>query len=196
MAAKETRPTWEIGDVRFVPSKRGGFTLLELMVVLVLIAALSGVIFAEMRGTMEEAHLRSAARKLIDGANLANARAVSLNEPHLLTIEVAQRRFTVHRNVRDEEEGLRQVTELSGADGAIDERISIRLETADESLPEEQQEPPDEDRERAQPHVIRFYPDGTADPAEIVLRDRLDGELRLRMSTSTSRLRIVESAEE
>ena len=55
-----------------VNSQRG-FTLIELMIVIILIGIFTGLMVGEMRGTFEDALLRSTARKLIATANLADA---------------------------------------------------------------------------------------------------------------------------
>src|SRR6266446_1993484 len=68
---------------RFYHTLRGsGFTLMEIMVVLVLLAIMAAVIIPEMKGSFEDALLRSNARKLADVFNLAYSRAVSLNQLH------------------------------------------------------------------------------------------------------------------
>jgi type II secretion system protein H len=174
-------------------AKAKGFTLIELMIVIVLIAIMTGVIVAEMRGTFEDALLRATARKLMDAANIANARAVAVNEPHLLTLDLANHRYSIHHNVRDEEEGLRQVSDLPGGEGELDERVRIELRDplVDEPAPDEA-EASDSSQMRDR-HIIRFMPDGTADASEILLVDRAGGEIRLRMSMAIARWRVVEA---
>ena len=155
------------------PARVRGFTLLELMVVIVIIGVMTGVIVAEMRGTFEDALLRASARKLMDAANVANARAVARNEAHILTLDLANHRYSVRRD---------QQTAL---EGELDERVRIELRDLEMETAEAE-----EPRER---NVIRFLPDGTADPIEILLRDRAGGVLRLRMTTAIARLRVIES---
>src|SRR5438552_14946942 len=58
------------------------FTLIELMVVLVLIGILTAVMIPEMRGSYEDAMLRSTSRELINVCHLAYSQAVSLNQVH------------------------------------------------------------------------------------------------------------------
>ena len=61
---------------------QGGFTLMELMLVLTLIAIMAAMIVPEMKGSMEDALLRSSARKVVDVFNLTYSRAVSFNQLH------------------------------------------------------------------------------------------------------------------
>src|SRR5690349_11843034 len=73
MAAKATRQTSGIGEMtpkRSISDGRNAFTLMELMVVVVLIGILSAVIIPEMRGTYEEAVLRSTSRELVNAFNI------------------------------------------------------------------------------------------------------------------------------
>jgi len=65
---------------------RSGFTLIEMMVVLVLIGILSAMILPEMKGTYGDALLRSSARDLVNVFSIASSRAVSLNQLHVVRI--------------------------------------------------------------------------------------------------------------
>jgi type II secretion system protein H len=180
-------------NVRARVHNRSGFTLLELMIVVVLIGVMTGVILAEMRGTFEDALLRTTARKLIAAANYANARAIARGEPHLLTIDLRAHRFSVHHNTRGDS-GSRQVVE---EEGTLDERIKIELrEAARPRTSDEEIEPLASPENESEPHVIRFLPDGTAEAREILLRDRTGAELLLRVSQAIGRLKPVEAGRE
>src|SRR5204863_8720326 len=67
-------------DVRCFLAERShsGFTLIELLVVIALFGILSAMIIPEMRGSYEEALLRSTSRQLVNVCNLAYSRAVSM----------------------------------------------------------------------------------------------------------------------
>ena len=60
------------------PSRRSGFTLMELMVVLVLIGVMTAMILPEMRGTYEAALLHSTGRELANVLGIAYSRAVTV----------------------------------------------------------------------------------------------------------------------
>src|ERR1700731_2725658 len=93
-----------------------GFTLIELMVVLVLIGILTALIIPEMRGTFESALLRSSSRELADVLNTAYSRAVTVNQLHRVRIDPATGRYFIERRSRkgDVENGFVAVKDLPG----------------------------------------------------------------------------------
>ena len=66
-------------------------------------------------------------------------------------------------------------------------------DTAEPRAPLASEEKP---REQNSDDSIAFYPDGTADAEEIILRDREGFRLVLRINPITARIRIVELARE
>ena len=56
---------------------RRAFTLIEMMVVVLLISVLTALIIPEMKGTFEDALLRTTSRQLLDAFALASSRAVT-----------------------------------------------------------------------------------------------------------------------
>jgi type II secretion system protein H len=184
-------------------SRKLGFTLIELMVVIVLIAVMTALIIPEMKGTYEDALLRSTARKLVDVCNLANSHAITINQLHRVRLDRKKGRYTIERTTRDGERGSGDVSarEIPGGTGEVDTRISIVIqktaeepaETAEPRAPLVSEEKP---REQNSDDSIAFYPDGTADAEEIILRDREGFRLALRINPITARIRIVELARE
>ena len=78
MVEKDQRPILETGnDAGMKRSFPGGFTLLELMIVIILIGVVTAVVLPEMRGTYEDMLLRSTSRKILDLSALASSRAVT-----------------------------------------------------------------------------------------------------------------------
>src|SRR5690242_12073923 len=75
MAARRFHPPTEISCAPNNGCRAcSAFTLLEIMVVLVLIGILTALILPEMRGTYEDALLRSTSRQLVNAFNLAYSR--------------------------------------------------------------------------------------------------------------------------
>jgi len=183
---------------------RGGrlqtaFTLIELMVVIALIGILSAMIIPEMRGTYEEALLRSTSRQLVNLCNLAYSRAVSMQQLHRIVLDPVTGKFMLEKRDARSMQGKNFVPtdDVSGSRGELDTRISIRFHRRTEDVPDNAS--PDtvvpaasDSSDLGGRVVIGFYPDGTADPGEIQLRDRQGFGLLLRISPVTSRVRVIE----
>ena len=163
------------------------FTLMELLVVLLLIGILTGVMVVEMRGSFQDALLRSAAREVMNGLGLASSRAATLNEAHAFTFLRGSNVFSVApaRSVSHVGDNQRPLSEIR----AIDERVSLEIRDPTEVIDVDEQ-PKDETKQERD--VITFYADGTADRREIVLRDSYNVELVLRINPITGRVRIAE----
>jgi hypothetical protein len=156
------------------------------------------VILPEMRGTFEDELLRSQGRKLARGLNLAYSQAITINQNHRLRIDSKEGRYTVERPATDPQPGLEFVPlkEIAGAGGMLDQRITIEIRKglANTGGGESENEAPVEEPPAdipGDPETIAFYPDGTAEPAEIVLTDRAGFGLSLRVNPVTARVQIV-----
>ena len=173
------------------------------MVVIVLIGVMAALILPEMKGTYEDALLRSTSRELVSVCGLAASHAVSVNQAHRLWFDRKTGHYSIERLVSDRGQDGRSVAarEVPGGEGELDSRIVIEIHASgDERTEAAQQESapipgrstPAERRDDA----ITFYPDGTADASEIVLRDRDGFRLALRINPVTARVRIIELARE
>jgi type II secretion system protein H len=179
------------------------FTLIELMVVIVLIGIMTALILPEMKGTYEDALLRSTSRELVSVCSLASSHAVSVNQPHRLRLDPKTGHYSIERRGPDREPEGHSVSarEVPGGEGELDTRISIEIHQAGDGGSEAgEQESAPVAGSRAQSERreggITFYPDGTADAGEIVLRDRDGFRLALRINPVTARVRIIELARE
>ena len=149
------------------------FSLIELMVVVVLLVIMTALIVPEMRSTFEDAVLRSASRKLVSAMNLAHSRAVTLQQMHRLVLDPAAGRFVIERRARNEEgTGYVAMSDVPAGSGDLDKRITIQIQKEGEE----------------NPNQISFYTDGTADAADIILRDREGFQLALRINSITARV--------
>ena len=170
------------------PEQRAGFTLLELMVVIVLIGIMTAMILPDMRGTYADVLLRAASRKIVSLCQLANSRAITLNKTHRLRFERTSGRYFLERQTDNSASDFRPLTELSGMEGVLERRLVVEIQKAIE------------DPASANPWIapsapdtIAFYPDGTAEQAEILLRERSGLRLALRINPVTARVQIIES---
>src|ERR1051325_5199658 len=140
--------------MKFERPFRRAFTLVELMVVITIIAILTGVMVLEMGGSYEDALLKSNARKLIDVCDAASNRAIAAHQAQILKIDAGSGKFVVKTKAPEAEETDAQVTE-----GELDKRIGLMIRQPER---EEGAEETDE-REAPRSDTIVFYPDGTAD---------------------------------
>ncbi|MBA4150287.1 MAG: prepilin-type N-terminal cleavage/methylation domain-containing protein [Verrucomicrobia bacterium] len=180
-------------------ARRLGFTLLELMIVLVLMGIMSAMIIPELRGTFENALLRSSSREMISVFNTAYSRAVSVNQTHRVRLDLANARYYVEAEVPGVSGEFIPVQGVNGSEGKLDNRIQITIL--------DQMEIPADNNEQAESFsfgntapdlergdTITFYPDGTADRREVHLQDREGFRLALQINPVTARVRIVEMA--
>jgi Tfp pilus assembly protein FimT len=169
------------------------------MVVVVLIGIATAVIVPQMKGTYEDARLRSASRELVGVFNIASSRAVSLNEIHRVRLDRNTGRYFVERKVREGESraGFVPIRDVAGGEGTIDKSISIEMRQPGEEAfaepdPSVGRSSDDDMRAREADQVIAFYPDGTADGREILLQDREGFRRVLRLNPITASVQIVE----
>jgi len=177
-------------------TSRLGFTLIELMVVIVLGAIMAAAIIPEMKGTYEDALLRAASREWVGVCSIAASRAISLNQSHRVRLDQKSRRYWLERKTGEgEPAGFVPVRDVPGSEGELDARISIAIRISGEEPAEarEAAAPSASERESsvATPdQTISFYADGTADAAEILLHDREGFRRILRINPTTARLQI------
>jgi len=181
------------------PRTRRAFTLIELMVVIALIGILSAMIVPEMRGTYEEALLRSTSRHLVNLCSLASSRAISLQQIRRVRLDPTRGRYVIEKPAPRARTGDEFVPdrEVADSEGELDTRIAIRFQrpAANPEEPEGPQEKTSagpEANELAGEVILTFHPDGTADAGEIQLRDRQGFGLLLRLSPATARVRVRE----
>jgi len=176
---------------RLPTGRNRAFTLIELMTVIVIIGIMTALIIPEMKGTFEETLLRSTARELLNAIELASSRAISLNENLRVQLDPVGHRYTIERRVREGKQAeFAPLPDISGSAGELDQRIAMEIrrpgaEPTDESAPNDAPL-----QKGSEP--ISFYPDGTADAAMILLRDRAGFRLGLRVNPITSRVNVLE----
>ena len=172
---------------------------MELMVVIVIISIMTALIIPEMKGTYEDALLRSTGRELAETFELASSRAVSQNQSHRVQLDEHSGRYLVTRKTRvGGREDFVPLKDVSGSEGKLDNRIAIEIRHSGETavVPAGETAAAGAKQTPAEPGTISFYPDGTADAAEILLRDRAGFQLVLQLNPVTARVHIVEPKHE
>jgi len=189
--------------MRLEPSSRrgkAGFTLIELMVVITIIGIVTAVMIPEMTGSYQDAVLRSTSRELISAFGLACSRAVSLNQTRRVRIDEKTGRYQVEKRVMENGRAdFVPAADVPGDQGQLDSRISIEFRPPDENLSEPGAQPEVAATDSSSPAdgvAIAFYPDGTADAGDVVLRDHEGFRLALRINPITARVHIVEMERE
>jgi len=175
-----------------------GFTLIELMVVMIVIGIMTAMILPEMKGTYQDALLRSTSRELVNVFSLASSRAISADQLHRVQLDPKSGRYVVERRVMA---GGREIfvplKDVTGGEGQLDQRISIEVRKPAEDF----SNAPDAAANSGgdlpgRGEAVAFYPDGTADAGEVLLRDREGFRLALRINPVTARVHIVELGRE
>jgi len=168
-----------------------GFTLMELMIVIVIIGIMTAMILPEMRGTFEDALLRSTSRKLVGAFDLAASRSITLNQMHRVRLDPATGQYQLERRIRSGAlVEFIPVNDVSGCSGTLDTRIAIEVHRPDDVAAEniDALAPAAPDATEA----ISFYADGTSEAALVTLQDREGFRLGLRLNPITARVQIME----
>jgi prepilin-type N-terminal cleavage/methylation domain-containing protein len=180
--------------------QRNAFTLIELMVVIVIIGVLTAMIIPEMKGSFQDALLRSTSRELVDVFNLAYSRSISLNQIRRVRLDEKTGRYLVEKRMMENgQENFVPVNDTPNDKGELDSRITIEFrspaeKTADANAQVETVASSDDSS--ADKMIVNFYPDGTATAGEILLRDRQGFKLILRINPITARVHIIEPESE
>lgn len=178
---------------RSLQRQGSGFTLIELMVVITIAGIMAGMMIPEMKGSFQDALLRSTSRELINVMDVAYSRAVSLNQVRRVCLDEKTGRYRVEKQLSDNgQEIFVPADDVPGNRGELDRRISVEF-YAPEGVGADGSGAAAGSGDEA---TVAFYPDGTADAGAIVLRDRQGFRLRLQINPVTARVRVVEMERE
>lgn len=163
-----------------------GFTLIELMVVVVLMAILSSALVPSIVGAMRRAGARTAAVKSFDLLNFARGAAIARRQPVTVSFDVDRHLCWVCVRPSSlpwlpEEQQARPVTLLSIE---LPERTEISFYRGDQAS----QSPPGE----MQRETLRFEADGTAEDVVIELADQGGDFYRLEVVGATGEILLQE----
>lgn len=170
-----------------------GFTLVEMMIVLVIVSIMTMLILPEMRGTYEEAMLRSNARKISNAFRTAYSSAVMSHQQHRVRIDPTDAQLTVETRTNDPENPYTPLKKFEREISQLHKTIAIRYHEPRPQLGDLPPEAEENNRspvsQQRPPGVFLFNPDGTCEGQDIELRDRDGVGLLIRLNGVTSRVR-------
>jgi len=168
------------------------------MVVITIIGIMTAMMIPEMKGSFQDALLRSSSRELINVFDLAYSRAVSLNQIRRVRLEEDTGRYLVEKQTREHgQEEFVPADDVPGNRGQLDARVALEFHPPGElnaGSSGAAEAPLSGSRPEAA--TIAFYPDGTADAGTVLLRDRDGFRLLLRINPITARIQVVEMERE
>ena len=184
------------------PRAESGFTLLELLVVLLLIVLVTGVFMTTVGGGFG-VHLRHAGRTLSAELEYVGQRAVTTGQVQRIVIDLDQQLYRVEELPLPEVQQAAELpehaenldlapppeqTEFQPVEGRIGEWRA--LDDADDV--DFRAVVVASEETTAGPVAIGFSPDGASDPAEIWLRDDGGYDLRIQLVAFTGEIRVEE----
>jgi type II secretion system protein H len=185
------------------PASMRGFSLVELMVVVVIMAVMAALIVPAMRGTMEAERLRGAGRQILQSLHLAYSQSITQRQPHRWHFDPGSGRYQVERPDRtgSAPSPFVPVMGLPQSQGLLDRRITVEIRPAttmavfdlDRNQPAT---PAFETSPSDDPNAVAFFPDGTAQAREIVLRDQDGFEQILRVNPITAQVTLIATRRE
>ncbi|MBM3502188.1 MAG: prepilin-type N-terminal cleavage/methylation domain-containing protein [Armatimonadetes bacterium] len=185
-----------------------GFTLVELMVVLVILVLLAGLTAPSFARQYHVAKLRSAARDLVGLMQYARSQAVVEGTTYRLNVDRDGGRVwvtyydTETAEARDEEPKFVEDESVLGASRKLPAGVTIcELQLGDEALAQLSEEALEEIEglqsrlnEEGTP-FIAFAPSGTSDGARILLENEYEDQLAVAVDAITGRTEVREEDE-
>lgn len=171
---------------------RAGFTLVELMIVMVIIAVMTALMLPEMKGSYEEAMLKSNARKLSAAFSTAYSKAISTHQMHRVRLDINQAKLFVEARTGETEMPYLPLKEFDRKEGQLHPNVSLQFHEPKQGFngdPSAVIETVTAPQNNTQPdNVFVFQPDGTCEGKDIEMRDRSGFGLMIHLNPITSRV--------
>jgi len=159
-------------------STRVGFSLLELIAVMVIVAAVLAIAMPRMRGFFASRHLEHAATELLALTRYARTMAVSLGRPYRLNIDGHDHKYFL---TTPGEQGYEQPANDFGRTYEFAKGIEIEWIDSDEP---------------SKRGYLEFWPDGQVDVATLRLTDRHENVMDVRSLSPSESFQIDTPAED
>ena len=161
---------------------RGGFTLLELLVVLVIMVMMTGIVAVSLRPALEEARLRSAARMVIASLRSARSYAISHRTMTAAVVDMDHPGLLVQarENELEGEENWHEITTPAGRFRSLPAGIDIVYVSGTGA---------EQDKGEA---TVTFSPFAIIDSASFVLQDPGGRERTIQVDGVTGRCSLAD----
>jgi len=130
-----------------VTDRERGFTILELLLVMLLLALVAAVSYTSLLRGSSSLHLRTSSRDVLNTFRYARERAVSEQTGMIVTVDVDNQALTLSNNLGDDPKTLTLPSDVK-----INRIALSGEEVTDSSM------------------TVRFLPNGSADEAEVLLQ--------------------------
>jgi type II secretion system protein H len=169
-------------------TRRGGFTLIELMVVVAIVGILASLTVGAFQGTRDEAELHAAARELVSRLHLAWSDAVSRGQQSRLRFAMEEGRYWIELRSADDGKWRPADDAPGGAESRLPRRVKLELRRgAGEIMAPPSQRPARAGAGNGPAAELRFASDGTTEACEIQLRDAQGHGIAIRVDGATGR---------
>lgn len=167
MGSLEPQMTFRVGT--YTGSKRAAFTLIELIVVILIVALMSGIVVPAYARFFARERFNSTVAAIQDIAAWASQRAVTLDETVTLAYDPSSRAFLAQAPPVSPSDAPQVMTQTSNPASA-----STLPDTRTYQLPRDMRVDglhvqPISAASGSAPNTLHFYADGTCDPAQLAV---------------------------
>lgn len=171
---------------------RDGFTLIELMVVLMVMAVLSAAIVPSLVAAIRRAGAQSAASRVRDVLEFGSTAAIARRQPVTVQFDTDRRACWV--SVRRTRLPWRETGDEEAGEGQT--LISVQLPESIEMTLLREMPLQGSERQSLEQEAIRFWPDGTAETAVIEIADPDGDRYLVGVRGETGQVKLAEEQEE
>lgn len=174
-------------------TRRGGWTLVELIVVLIVISILAATIVPQFAGSLSEAGLRAGARELVGLLTLAGSESVARGAVHRVRWASTEDSAILERlEGTGAARAFQPCRDLPRHNAALDPRFTVEMTRALDAPGSASPGSADDAftgfSRGADSQAIEFHPDGTSDGGRVTLRGRFGAGLVLIVHPTTARV--------